>query len=173
MGSSHRRPSLVSRLLPLAMLFAGACAVPAGPVLPPAGNANPGGSLGGKATVDAAVGADVAEVDAASGAADTASDADTVACDLLKQDCPGKKQACYPESGAGMCETAGFIGEPGNCLAPHDCAQGLTCVSNTQFGIMGSCLPLCDVSNPVPSCGKDNPCHPLDGFTEVGYCQLG
>ena len=151
------------------------CASKANPVLPSTNGPNPsglvsGGSADGGSPRDAVDGGDAYEV----AGDDLPTDAIQVLCDLVKQDCTDKSKACYPVSGSGKCQFEGGLSVQTACGfggTEPDCSRGLTCVATSSVG--GTCLPLCDVSNPIPICGLGNACHPLPGFTTVGYCQAG
>jgi hypothetical protein len=90
----------------------------------------------------------------------------SAACNLLQQDCRCAGYACYPAAGAGRCQTAGGIGTLGTCEVPNDCAATLTCVVDPQFGVTGTCVPLCDLANVPAGCS----CQKLSGSTTVGAC---
>ena len=160
----------VSALL-LGLLMGPTCASKANPILPSTSGPNSsglvtGGSDGGGSPSDAVA---VAVADAV---ADLPTDAIQVLCDLIKQDCADKSKACYPVSGLGRCQYEGALSVGAACGfsgAEPDCVRGLTCLATSDVG--GTCLPLCDVSNPIPICGLGNVCHLLPGFTTVGYCQ--
>jgi len=177
MKSAVGRPCkavLVCALLPWVSLAHG-CASKANPVLPSTNGPNPSGLVSGghddggtpRDALDSGDANDLAE-------GDLPSDAIQVLCDLVKQDCVDKSKACYPVSGAGKCQFEGGLSVQTACGfggTEPDCARGLTCVTTSSVG--GTCLPMCDVLNPIPICGLGNSCHPLPGFTTVGYCQAG
>lgn len=165
----------------LCSLLLGAAAVPScaskdNPVLPstgPGGLVSGGSSDGGRPD-NALATSEVQDV----ALADAISDANSIFCDLLKQDCPDQSQGCYPFGGAGRCFSRGGEGVGGSCgfgEAPDSplCDRGLTCITTSGMG--GTCLPLCDVLNPVPVCGLGNVClQRLPGIpitSNVGYCQ--
>lgn len=97
-------------------------------------------------------------------------------CDLLKQNCVSKAEACYPVTGKGeaRCLPAGSVGEGGSCYVGADtpqCDLGLTCVQDVMQG--GVCLLLCDVFDAINVCGMGSACQPLPFFTKVGFCHPG
>ena len=147
------------------------CASKSNPVLPSTGGSNPSGLVEGEGS-DGGASGDTLKTDVAE--ADVLSNADSGVCDLIKQDCSDKRKACYPTSGTGKCQTEGALSVQTACGfsgTDPDCARGLTCVTTSDVG--GICLPLCDVANPTVVCGLGNACHPLPGFTTIGYCQYG
>ena len=160
-------------------LPASGCVGDANPVIPSTGGggalSSGGGSNDGGASDTLITAPDVTAVGPDDAASLGSDDADPVVCDLLtyvntKQGC-ASSQACYPVSGSGRCQTAGPNGVLGQCGfggRDQECDKGLTCVASPDTQSM--CLPLCDVHNPGPTCGPGNACHPLPGFTNVGYC---
>jgi hypothetical protein len=154
-------------------LAAPGCASKANPVLPSTGGSNPSG-LVSSGSDDGGLPADTQTDSDTLVLGETASDAPQGSCDLIKQDCSDKRKACYPTSGTGKCQTEGALSVQTACGfsgTDPDCARGLTCVTTSDVG--GICLPLCDVANPTVVCGLGNACHPLPGFTTIGYCQYG
>jgi hypothetical protein len=156
------------------------CAPKANPVLPSSGR---GGLFSSSSSIDGGTPSDglassdvdgLATSDVQEVAADSAAPGGP--CDLLtyvrtQKGCLSG-QACYPVSGSGKCQDAGGEGVGGSCGFGETtplCLGGLTCI--TTVDMLGTCLSLCDVSNPIPACGPGNSCHPLPGFTTVGYCQ--
>jgi len=160
-------------LLLLSATALATCADKANPVLPSTGG--PVGVLSGTTTspvIDAGSANDAADT----ATADTAPDSRPGPCDLVTQtgcESQGSQYACYPSSGIGTCMLAGGVGVMGSCgfgeVSPL-CSGGLTCITTPDMA--GTCLHMCDVNNPVPTCGLSVVCHPLPGFTSVGYCQM-
>ena len=155
------------------------CVGDANPVIPSTGGgglSSGGGSNDGGASDTMITAPDVTADSPADLVALGPDDADPVVCDLLtyvntKQGC-ASSQACYPVSGSGRCQTTGSYGVLGQCGfggRDQECDKGLTCVASPDTQSM--CLPMCDVHNPGPTCGVGTTCHPLPGFTNVGYCQ--
>jgi len=155
------------------------CVGKANPVLPSTGH----GGLVASGIIDAGMpndGLASSDVDGPAASDVQGDGADSAApngpCDLLtyvrtQKGCVSS-QACYPASGSGKCQDAGGEGVGGSCGFGETtplCASGLTCISTTDMP--GTCLLLCDISNPIPTCGPGVSCHPLPGFTTVGYCQ--
>jgi hypothetical protein len=171
-------PIFLASLL-LGAAAATSCVGKSNPVLPSTGHGGlvASGSVDGGTPGDGLASSDVdglATSDVRSDGADSAAPGGP--CDLLtyvrtQKGCLSG-QACYPVSGSGRCQDAGGEGVGGSCGFGETtplCLGGLTCIITVDM--LGTCLSLCDVSNPIPTCGPGNSCHPLPGFTTVGYCQ--
>jgi hypothetical protein len=128
-------------------------------------------SLDAGTTVDGLAAGDAQEALGADTIPDTIPDS----CDLLKQDCPAKGMGCYRTGAAARCLVAGSVAFLGSCLTDNDCLPGLTCIALTDGSNIGTCLSLCDISNPTSICGVGSVCQALPGFpktSNVGYCSL-
>ena len=180
MISANRRLNPVGLLaLVLWALAAPGCVSKSYPVLPSSGGTNPSGLAGTGSDDSGAPDDTLATSDGQDVAvADAISDGNVISCDLLKQDCPNASLGCYPFAGAGRCFSRGGEGAGGSCGfgEPPDsplCDRGLTCITATDMG--GTCLRLCDASNPTAVCGPGNIClQRLPGIpttSNVGYCQ--
>jgi hypothetical protein len=153
-------------------LWATGCADEANPVLPPVGNEHPGLSGAGIGADAAPAVADATPDRIPDLAVEApAPDGRQTACSLLKQDCPMGElplQACYPVGTLGRCLIAGSAAPLVGCTAVNDCEKGTVCVPDAQTG-MGVCFSLCNRSD-TSTCGKNNICAELHGFSDVGYC---
>ena len=163
--------SLVVAVVVLGISATG-CKDETNPVLPPVGDEPPGKSGAGAGADAAPVAADTAADRIPDLAVEApAADGKQTTCSLLKQDCPTGDlpvQACYPVGTIGRCLTAGSAPPLVGCTAVNDCEKGTVCVPDTQTG-MGVCLSLCNRSD-TSTCGKNNICLELHGFSDVGYC---
>jgi hypothetical protein len=163
--------SLLVAVVLLGLLATG-CKDEANPVLPPV-DTEPPGLSGAGAGADAALAVRDTAVDRIPDLAVEAPPPDgrQIACSLLKQDCSTDQlplQACYPVGTLGRCLVAGSAPPLVGCTAVNDCEKGTVCVPDVQTG-MGVCFSLCNRSD-TSTCGKNNTCVELHGFSDVGYC---
>ncbi len=90
------------------------------------------------------------------------------ACDLFKQDCPGKGTACYPlANGQGVCAEEGSLPNGQTCMVPSDCLKGSACVNSFASGGT-ACQSLCDPRGTTGCVGAVE-CRSL-GVPNLGFC---
>ena len=119
---------------------------------------------------DAANRADRAEAGDGAADGDSAGTSEDV-CDLLLQNCPDRRQACYPDatlSGATRCLLPGSGGPLAPCLFHAECDTRLVCVDSNGDGFT-LCAPLCDPVAMPSSCQGRAACRSLTNY-RAGTC---
>lgn len=125
---------------------------------------------------DGAAGGDAADRADRGEAADAVPDGDSAGtpaavCDLLLQDCPDRRQACYPDatlSGATRCLFPGSGGPLAPCLLHEECDTRSVCVDSNGDGFT-LCAPLCDPVAMPNGCQGRAACHALANY-RAGTC---
>ena len=72
----------------------------------------------------------------------------SVACNLLTQDCANTAQTCLQNGGSTICVTPGTSAVGTACATPTSCVKGALCINTgTQ-----NCLKLCNLDGGSPDC---------------------
>jgi len=169
--------------LALALALAMTAGLPAGcrvssvstdarPIAPDATSIDTGRDLTGEVAVDSAAPEAGADRGAPDGADDGATDTAPVPpCDLLLQDCPDPRKACYPadaQNGQTVCAFPGSGPSLTPCATSAECDVREVCAysADAQTNL---CAPLCDPSAADTGCAPGAACQPIPGY-RAGYC---
>jgi hypothetical protein len=151
-------PSPPTAVLLLAVIASSGCRVAAD-----SGDAGGSDGAGGGDAADRADKAETADGDSGGPPAGV--------CDLLLQNCPDRRQTCYPDatlSGATRCLFPGSGGPLAPCLLHEECDRRSICVDTNGDGFT-LCATLCDPGAMPNGCQGVAACHSLANY-RAGTC---